>query len=181
MPLDHDRVKAAANLKKHGVSFADAEGALLGPMALTIEHVGAVDEPRFVTVGLGSAGDLLVGAGDAQCQPITASGRSVAAAIAAERARHLSDENLLGLLVRGGGLDDEHGRDSAAVGCDRQRLQSVPPAPSVSAVTAAESAPVISVATAPSARRSGYSPLRSFARTRGNARIPARRDMWPGT
>ena len=60
MPLEHDPVKAAANLKKHGVSFADAEGALFDPLALTIEDMGAVDEPRYVTIGLGSAGDLLV-------------------------------------------------------------------------------------------------------------------------
>ncbi|HXF78704.1 MAG TPA: BrnT family toxin [Usitatibacter sp.] len=60
MPLEHDPVKAAANLKKHGVSFADAEGALFDPLALTIEDIGAVDEPRYVTIGLGSAGDLLV-------------------------------------------------------------------------------------------------------------------------
>jgi uncharacterized DUF497 family protein len=38
MPLEHDPVKAATNLKKHGVSFADAEGALFDPLALTIEE-----------------------------------------------------------------------------------------------------------------------------------------------
>ena len=60
MPLEHDPAKAAANLKKHGISFSDAEGALFDPMAVTIEDIGAVGEPRFVTIGLGSAGDLLV-------------------------------------------------------------------------------------------------------------------------
>ena len=60
MRLEHDPVKAAANLKKHGVSFADAEGALFDPLAVTIEDIGAVNEPRHVTIGLGSAGDLLV-------------------------------------------------------------------------------------------------------------------------
>jgi len=60
MPLEYDPVKAAANLKKHGVSFSDAEGALFDPLALTIEDVGAVGEPRFATIGMGSAGDLLV-------------------------------------------------------------------------------------------------------------------------
>ena len=60
MPLEHDPVKAAANLKKHGVSFADAEGALFDPLALTIEDISSVGEPRHVTIGLGSAGDLLV-------------------------------------------------------------------------------------------------------------------------
>ena len=60
MPLEHDPAKAAANLKRHGVSFADAEGALFDPLALTIEDIGAVGEQRFVTIGLGSAGELLV-------------------------------------------------------------------------------------------------------------------------
>jgi uncharacterized protein len=60
MPLEHNPVKAAANLKKHGVSFADAEGALFDPLALTVEDLGAIGERRFVTVGLGSAGELLV-------------------------------------------------------------------------------------------------------------------------
>jgi len=60
MPLEHDPVKAAANLRRHGVSFADAEGALFDPLALTVEDIAAVGEPRFVTLGLGSAGDLLV-------------------------------------------------------------------------------------------------------------------------
>ena len=54
MPLEHDPVKAAANLKKHGVSFADAEGALFDPLALTIEDLRTVDEARFVTMGLGT-------------------------------------------------------------------------------------------------------------------------------
>ena len=60
MPVDQDPVKAAANLKKHGVSFADAEGVLFDPIALTIEDLGAVEEPRFVTIGLGSGGEVLV-------------------------------------------------------------------------------------------------------------------------
>jgi uncharacterized DUF497 family protein len=49
MPLEHDPVKAAANLKKHGVSFADAEGALLDPLALTIEDIGAAGAARRAT------------------------------------------------------------------------------------------------------------------------------------
>ncbi len=60
MPLKHDPVKAAANLKKHGVSFADAEGVLHDPLGLTVEDVDAVGEHRFVTIGLGSVGEVLV-------------------------------------------------------------------------------------------------------------------------
>ena len=60
MRFQHDTAKAAANLKKHGVSFADAEGVLKDPLAVTVEDPDAEDEPRFVTVGLGNAGELLV-------------------------------------------------------------------------------------------------------------------------
>jgi len=60
MSFDYDPAKAAANLKKHGVSFADAEGVLSDPLAVTIEDVTAVGEARYVTVGLGSAGEILV-------------------------------------------------------------------------------------------------------------------------
>ena len=60
MRFQYDPAKAAANLKKHGVSFADAEGVLGDPLAVTIEDVDAEGEQRFVTVGLGSTGELLV-------------------------------------------------------------------------------------------------------------------------
>ena len=53
MRFQHDPAKAAANLKKHGVSFADAEGVLEDPLAVTVEDPDAEAEPRFVTVGLG--------------------------------------------------------------------------------------------------------------------------------
>jgi uncharacterized DUF497 family protein len=60
MPFEYDPAKAAANLKKHGASFADAEGVLSDPLAVTIEDITAAGEARFVTVGLGSAGEILV-------------------------------------------------------------------------------------------------------------------------
>jgi len=60
MSFEYDPAKAAANLKKHGVSFADAEGVLSDPLAVTIEDITAAGEARFVTVGLGSAGEILV-------------------------------------------------------------------------------------------------------------------------
>ena len=60
MRIKYDPSKAAANLRKHGVSFADAEGALEDPLAVTVEDPDAEGERRFVTVGLGSAGELLV-------------------------------------------------------------------------------------------------------------------------
>jgi uncharacterized DUF497 family protein len=60
MRFQHDPKKAAANLTKHGVSFADAEGVLGDPLAVTVEDPDAPDERRFVTIGLGSARELLV-------------------------------------------------------------------------------------------------------------------------
>jgi len=60
MRFQYDPAKAAANLGKHGISFADAEGVFEDPLAITVEDPDAEDEPRFVTVGLGNAGELLV-------------------------------------------------------------------------------------------------------------------------
>jgi len=60
MRFKHDPSKAAANLKKHGVSFTDAEGVLVDRLAVTVEDPDAEGEQRFISVGLGSAGELLV-------------------------------------------------------------------------------------------------------------------------
>jgi uncharacterized DUF497 family protein len=60
MRFKYDPAKAAASLKKHGISFSDAEGVLEDPLAVTVEDPDAEGEQRFITVGLGSAGDLLV-------------------------------------------------------------------------------------------------------------------------
>jgi len=60
MRFSYDPAKAATNLKKHGVSFADAEGVLEDPLAFTVEDPDAAGEQRFVSIGLGSAGELLV-------------------------------------------------------------------------------------------------------------------------
>jgi len=55
-----DSPKAASNLKKHGVSFADAEGVFYDPLAIHALDPDSEDEERFVAVGLGSAGTILV-------------------------------------------------------------------------------------------------------------------------
>ena len=60
MRFKYDSAKAAASLRKHGVSFADAEGVLEDPLAVTVEDPDAEGKQRFVTVWLGSAGELLV-------------------------------------------------------------------------------------------------------------------------
>ena len=60
MRFEYDSDKAAANLTKHRVSFADAEGVFQDPLAVTVEDPDAEGERRFVAIGLGSAGELLV-------------------------------------------------------------------------------------------------------------------------
>ena len=60
MSIEFDPVKARTNLRKHGVSFAHAEQALLDPMAFTIEDPDSRGEQRFVTLGMDSLGRVLV-------------------------------------------------------------------------------------------------------------------------
>lgn len=57
--FEFDPKKAAANQRKHGVSFAEAELVLYDPLALTREDGDAVVEQRFVTVGTGALGRVL--------------------------------------------------------------------------------------------------------------------------
>lgn len=54
-----DSEKAAANLRKHGVDFADAATVLSDELALT-RNDDEPDEERFVTVGVDALGRLLV-------------------------------------------------------------------------------------------------------------------------
>jgi uncharacterized DUF497 family protein len=58
--FEWDPLKAAANLRMHGVSFAEAVTVLEDDLALTREDAAAVDEPRFVTLGLSNLANLLV-------------------------------------------------------------------------------------------------------------------------
>jgi uncharacterized protein len=58
--VEFDPAKARANLRKHRVSFADAEQALRDPQAVTIEDPDAVGEQRFVTLGTDTLGRVLV-------------------------------------------------------------------------------------------------------------------------
>jgi uncharacterized DUF497 family protein len=60
MRFQYDPAKAVANLKRHGVSFADAEGVLEDPLALTEQDPDSEGETRYIAIGLGSAGELLV-------------------------------------------------------------------------------------------------------------------------
>lgn len=58
--FEFDPLKAAANVRKHGVNFADAEQVLRDPMAVTLEDPDAAGEQRFVTLGMDSLGRVLV-------------------------------------------------------------------------------------------------------------------------
>lgn len=60
MLFEFDPAKARTNLRKHGVSFAHAEQALRDPMAFTIEDPDALEEQRFITLGLDALGRVLV-------------------------------------------------------------------------------------------------------------------------
>ena len=54
-----DPHKAAANLDKHGVDFADAATVLHDEEAITVRE-DAMDEERYVTIGLDALGNVLV-------------------------------------------------------------------------------------------------------------------------
>ena len=57
--MQWDSEKAAANLRKHSVDFADAATVLNDELGLTVTEDHA-DEDRFVTVGLDALGRILV-------------------------------------------------------------------------------------------------------------------------
>lgn len=59
MQVEFDPSKASANLKKHGVSLAEAAGSLLDPFALVREDEDAEGEVRFVLVGMSRENRLL--------------------------------------------------------------------------------------------------------------------------
>ncbi len=60
MNFQFDPAKAKRNLKKHKVSFADAEGVFYDPLAIHSEDPDSDDEERFIAIGLGSASKILV-------------------------------------------------------------------------------------------------------------------------
>ena len=58
--LEWDPRKAADNLRKHGVDFADAGTVLHDEQAITIPGDSSDDEDRFVTLGMDALGRVLV-------------------------------------------------------------------------------------------------------------------------
>jgi uncharacterized DUF497 family protein len=59
MDCEWDEAKAASNLRKHGVDFADAVGVFDDPLALSIPDDGS-DEDRFIAIGSDFLGRVLV-------------------------------------------------------------------------------------------------------------------------
>ena len=51
MKFEFDPAKAASNLKKHRISFSDAEAVFYDDRALTMEDPDAQGEQRFLTIG----------------------------------------------------------------------------------------------------------------------------------
>ncbi|MDR1848590.1 MAG: BrnT family toxin [Zoogloeaceae bacterium] len=60
MNITFDPAKASVNLKKHGISFEEAATCLLDQMARVREDDDAVDEQRFVLLGMSIQARLLV-------------------------------------------------------------------------------------------------------------------------
>jgi uncharacterized protein len=58
--FEWDKTKAAANLKKHGISFEEAKSVFVDEHARFLDDpVHSVDEDRFVLLGLSSSLKLL--------------------------------------------------------------------------------------------------------------------------
>ena len=61
MRFEWNARKAAANLRKHGVSFDEAASVFLDSLSATGDDPDhSLDERRFVTFGISSSGRLLV-------------------------------------------------------------------------------------------------------------------------
>jgi uncharacterized protein len=60
MVVEWDPAKAQQNVRKHGVSFADAVTALEDERALTDRDVSSEDEERWVPMGIDGEGWVLV-------------------------------------------------------------------------------------------------------------------------
>jgi uncharacterized protein len=59
MAYQWNRDKAATNLRKHGIDFADAVSVFSDDLAITIPDE-RFDEERFVTIGMDAFGRVLI-------------------------------------------------------------------------------------------------------------------------
>jgi len=60
MGITFDPAKNASNMRKHGVSLAEADGVLDDSMALTVEDARGAGEQRMVTLGMNLFDVLMV-------------------------------------------------------------------------------------------------------------------------
>ena len=60
MKFQFDPAKARSNLKKHDVSFADAEGVFYDPLAIHKEDPYSEEEDRWTAIGMGNTNEILV-------------------------------------------------------------------------------------------------------------------------
>ncbi|WP_299688150.1 BrnT family toxin [Hydrocarboniphaga sp.] len=60
MDIDWDPKEAEANLRDHGMSFAEAATVLTDEYALTRDDPDSIGEQRFVSLGMSATGALLV-------------------------------------------------------------------------------------------------------------------------
>ena len=60
MTFEYDPRKAQTNWHKHKVSFAEAEFVFYDPLAIHDIDPDVTDEDRFIAVGMGNSGQILV-------------------------------------------------------------------------------------------------------------------------
>ncbi len=59
MPFEWDPTKAASNVHKHGIRFADAVAVLEDDRAITVSD-DSTDEQRWATIGMDAVGRIVV-------------------------------------------------------------------------------------------------------------------------
>lgn len=60
MRFQFDFQKSKSNLKKHKISFSDAESVFYDNLAIHQEDINSEGELRFVAIGMGCDGQILV-------------------------------------------------------------------------------------------------------------------------
>ena len=60
MTASWDPLKAAANLRKHGVRFSDAQAVPYDPASIVLDEVDVDGEPRLVMIGADVHGRIVV-------------------------------------------------------------------------------------------------------------------------
>ena len=58
--FEWDQSKAKSNLKKHGVSFEEAESAFYDDLAIQFYDESPIDEERFILLGMSNLSRILV-------------------------------------------------------------------------------------------------------------------------